>query len=133
MLIDLERGVARVKHWPWSERFRLAGIEDTHGGNGKDLIIGNDAANTLSAGDGRDGSMERGGNDMLCGHAATGCTGSTAVTATTDLMWRRERHAWRLSGIDFLGGAAGTDELDGGDGTDTCVNGETYVSCELPL
>ena len=31
-LIDLERGVAKVKHWPWSERFRLAGIEDTHGG-----------------------------------------------------------------------------------------------------
>ncbi len=67
MLIDLERGVAKVRHWPWLDRFHLTLIERVYGGGRNDLIIGNEAANTLVARSGRDEVHGRGGDDWLDG------------------------------------------------------------------
>ncbi len=80
-VIDVDRGFAKARSWAWSERFRLASIEDADGEHGNDLIIGNEAANVFSAGWGIDLVEGRGGNDTIDGGA--GPTGSTAATATT--------------------------------------------------
>ena len=66
-VIDLHRGFAKARSWAWSERFRLASIEDADGEHGNDLIIGNEAANVFSAGWGIDVVEGRGGMILIDG------------------------------------------------------------------
>ncbi len=68
-------------------------IEDAVGGGGKDIIIGNDAANTMAGNDGNDAMSGMGGRDNLLGGA----------------------------GRDVLVGGAAADKLNGGAGADAFV------------
>lgn len=49
------------------ERDRITGVEDVAGGDGDDVLLGDDNANTLSGGAGNDSLQGRGGDDSLQG------------------------------------------------------------------
>ena len=77
--------------------------EWTYTGFGRDVLIGNAKFNDIRAGANNDKIIGKKGDDRFRGG----------------------------EGDDYLDGGAGVDKLDGNNGTDTCVNGETYISCEI--
>jgi Ca2+-binding RTX toxin-like protein len=123
MLIDLERGIAKVRHWTWPERFLLASIENATGGDGDDMIIGNGDANILRSERGEDELRGRGGDDTLDGDDGPdqlfGGNGDDTLDGGR--------------GNDHLNGGDGNDSLDGGPHNDECTRGEIHESCEVVL
>ncbi|WP_439153795.1 M10 family metallopeptidase C-terminal domain-containing protein [Yoonia sp.] len=90
-------------------------IEDATGGNGNDMLIGNDAANVLTGRTGADTLIGGGNNDSLHGNS-----GSDAIsgTAGTNLIYGN-------SGADRLTGGNGSDTIFGNAGNDIMVGGAT--------
>ena len=80
-----------------------ADAEWIYSGFGADTLTGNGLFNDLRAGNNNDHIYGLGGNDRFRGG----------------------------NGNDYEDGGPGSDKLDGNEGTDTCVNGETYFSCEI--
>jgi Ca2+-binding RTX toxin-like protein len=73
------------------------------GGSGDDTIYGGDGNDCINSGSGLDFVYGEAGNDTIYGG----------------------NHA------DYLDGGLGIDWIDGGWHEDTCLNGETYVDCEI--
>ncbi len=86
--VDLQQGTGRDLAGRTVDR--LSGVEDVRGSTFGDLIIGNNAANTLNGGAGIDGIDGKGGRDTIIGG----------------------------SGIDYLRGGTGADTMTGGFGRD---------------
>lgn len=120
----------------------ISGVEHVMGSLFGDVLRGNAAGNRLKGLTGADRLVGLGGADTLIG------------AGNNDLMYggggndvlRGKAGADRLfggPGDDTLEGNIGNDRLYGGDGVDVlnggagnadaCYDGETYVSCELPL
>ncbi len=123
---------------------RISGAENVTltGGGGNDLIVGNDLANTISAGGGRDTIYGLGGDDLLLGGAGDntldGGDGNdtasfsdlnlavTANLATGTATWSGGssklvsiENLIGSSANDVLRGDAGNNTIDGGAGNDT--------------
>ncbi|MEW6567040.1 MAG: calcium-binding protein [Chloroflexota bacterium] len=79
-------------------------VENVTGGNGNDIIIGNDLNNNLSGGNGNDALSGGASNDTL-----TGGAGNDSLDGG--------------DGNDNLNGSAGNDVLTGGAGNDTLAGG----------
>lgn len=90
-------------------------IENATGGNGNDMLIGNDAANVLTGRTGADTLIGGGNNDSLHGNS-----GSDAIngTAGTNLIYGN-------SGADRLTGGNGSDTIFGNAGNDIMFGGAT--------
>ena len=107
--IDLTTGVVTGGEWVGSSTF--TGVENARGGNGDDLIIGNDLANKLHGGTrGNDILWGRGGNDRL-------------------IVVRGDNTLYGEEGDDILKAGGGANVLDGGPGVDTCTGSGIYISC----
>jgi Ca2+-binding RTX toxin-like protein len=98
-------------------------VEDLFGGDGDDVIVGTDAANTLVGGAGNDFIEGRGGDDNLAGgdgdDTMRGGAGADAVSgdAGDDALYGE-------AGGDTLAGGAGADALYGGDDGDLLSGGD---------
>jgi len=79
------------------------GRDYLYGGYGQDYLAGGPDNDILKGGRQNDVLQGGQGNDRLFGH----------------------------TGFDRLDGGAGKDYLNGGSGDDGCINGPTYVSCEM--
>lgn len=123
---------------------RLSGVEDftATGSGGNDLIIGNDSANTIWAGGGRDVIYGLGGDDLLYGGAADNtidggagndtvsfgdlstpvtanlATGVATTSSGTTLLVSVE-NLIGSTGADLLYGNDGNNSINGGTGNDT--------------
>ncbi len=84
-------------------------IENATGGSGNDVIVGNQAANTLRGGDGKDSLDGQTGNDTLYGGLGDDVL---AGGAGDDSQFGE-------AGNDTIQGGDGNDTGDGGDGNDT--------------
>lgn len=103
-LIDLGAGIAnRTNHAPTTSTLRA--VEDAETGWGNDVLIGDDSANSLSAGPGNDSVDGRGGTDYI----------------------------WAYNGNDTIEtGDGAADRADAGGGDDTCHSDtlDTLFTCE---
>ncbi len=93
--------------------FGKSGHDIIDGKGGRDIICGGSGNDIISGGLGNDAISGNSGDDVL-----DGGDGDDTISGN--------------SGNDILDGGNGNDRLDGGTGIDTCINGETYVSCEKP-
>jgi Ca2+-binding RTX toxin-like protein len=101
------------------------------GGDGDDLIIGSNAANTPTGGNGNDLIYGRGGNDTLTGGEGhdrlEGGDGDDTLhgNAGDDMLIGGAGHdiLYGGAGDDVLMGDAGNDRLEGGDGNDLLMGG----------
>jgi Ca2+-binding RTX toxin-like protein len=86
----------------------IKNFEDITTGSGADIAYGDNAANSLSAGDGNDVLEGRGGNDVL-----SGCAGSDVLTGGEGAdMFLFGGDTFRASGIALLNlGEIGVDEI----------------------
>ena len=100
------------------ENDRLRGIENLSGGRGRDVLLGDGAANRIDAGGGRDRVDGRGGPDTLDGgdgaDLVRGGRGNDVLQATDPGDW-----ALGGPGDDHLAGQARGVRLDAGPGDDT--------------
>ncbi len=99
-----------------------SGSDTVYGGDGGDVVFGGKKKDKLIGGPGPDLLVGQGGGDKLNGKGGDdqlfgGPGGDTLLGK---------------GGDDYLDGGSGHNALDGGPGSsDTCVNGDTYVHCEL--
>ena len=102
---------------------RLLSIENAWAGSGNDLLTGNEFANELRAGAGRDTLLGQEGNDTLLGEAGNdsllGGDGEDVLSGgdDNDTLVGGE-------GLDLLSGGLGNDLLDGSDGNDSLYGDE---------
>lgn len=119
---------------------RISGVDDVTltGNGGNDLIVGNDVANTISAGGGRDTIYGQGGDDMILGGAGDntidGGSGNDTASfsdvglsinanlATGNVSWNGG--SAKLADIENLIGTTAADTLRG-DAGDNSINGGT--------
>lgn len=101
-------------------------IENISSGAGDDVLVGNDAANTIRGNDGDDYISGGAGNDRVVGGQ-----GHDTVYggAGNDAMWAGgtetgNDHLFGGSGTDTLGGNGGNDVLVGGTGADVIFGGD---------
>ncbi|GAA3148532.1 hypothetical protein GCM10010486_12740 [Nonomuraea roseoviolacea subsp. carminata] len=112
-------------------------VEDIYGGWSADIIVGNDADNTLNGGPGSGGDViyGHGGNDWLYGGA--GADKLYGDYNNSDLTYGNDYLYGGADG-DLLVGDRGADharEYDYDSGTDTCqsMEFEDYTKCETVL
>jgi serralysin len=106
-------------------------IENAVGGNGRDTINGNDAANMVLGRGGNDFIEGLGGNDTILGGLGDDIvyanSGNDSVNGEdgNDELWGGPGNDTVLGGggSDTMGGAAGNDFLDGGAGRDSLWGG----------
>lgn len=109
----------------------LAGVENITTGNGNDVILGNEAANSLTGSGGADMLAGRGGNDQLTGGIGNdtldGGTGNDTLDGGNDLdlLTGGAGNDLLHGGLaeDTLSGGADQDTLQGGDGNDVLYGG----------
>jgi serralysin len=100
-------------------------IENATSGGGDDILIGNAAANVLSAGGGDDFLMGRAGADRLNGDSGFDTasyrlsSAGVSISLTGGVGSGGEAAGDRLNGIESLEGSEFNDTLGGGNGDDT--------------
>ncbi|MBN6053547.1 hypothetical protein JYK22_16520, partial [Nonomuraea sp. RK-328] len=112
-------------------------VEDIYGGRSADVLVGNDADNTLNGGPGSGGDViyGHGGNDWLYGGA--GADKLYGDYNTPDLIYGNDYLYGGADGDRLVGdrGADHAREYDYDTGTDTCqsMEFEDYDKCEAEL
>lgn len=109
----------------------LAGVENITTGNGNDVILGNEAANSVTGSGGADMLAGRGGHDQLTGGIGNdtldGGVGNDTLEGgnDSDLLTGGAGADLLLggSGDDTLSGNSDNDTLQGGDGNDVLTGG----------